>query len=269
MGHALNYHGRCIPLDEVRAGCAAFSRRSSCWPCWPRLARGRLRAGGGCTSRCALPAADGRPVDRARHPAARRRAGGARRRRRRRSATCSTGGSACPARAGRSRPAATSSKRGITPQRLLGKLVRGEESLRAVTLVEGWNIRQVRAALAKAEQLQARHRRRWPTPALMALLGRPGLHPEGRFFPDTYTYSKGSQRRRAAAARDARHGQAAGRGLGAARAADPPLKTPDEALILASIVEKETGKAADRAADRRRCSTTGCASACRCRPTRP
>ena len=53
----------------------------------------------------------------------------------------------------------------------------------------------------------------------MALLGRPGLHPEGRFFPDTYTYAKGSSDVAVLQPRHARHGQAAGRGLGAARAA--------------------------------------------------
>lgn len=134
---------------------------------------------------------------------------------------------------------------GLTPLGLLRKLVRGEESLRAVTLLEGWNIRQVRGALRRAEQLR-------PDSAslsdsdLMAALGRPGQHPEGRFFPDTYTYAKGSSDlavlRRALRAMD--------RQLAAAwaqRAPDAAVKTPEEALILASIVEKETGRAADRA----------------------
>jgi len=81
---------------------------------------------------------------------------------------------------------------------------------------------------------------------VMALLGRPGQHPEGRFFPDTYMYARGSSDvavlRRAMRAMDQR--------LAAAWAQRSPaaaVKTPDEALILASIVEKETGKAADRA----------------------
>ena len=80
----------------------------------------------------------------------------------------------------------------------------------------------------------------------MNLLGRAGQHPEGRFFPDTYTYAKGSSDVAVLQARPARHGQAAGGRLGPALAARRSLKTPDEALILASIVEKETGKAADR-----------------------
>jgi UPF0755 protein len=80
----------------------------------------------------------------------------------------------------------------------------------------------------------------------MEKLGRPDLKPEGRFFPDTYNYAKGSSDlallQRAMRVMDQR--------LGAAwqqRAADLPLKTPEEALILASIVEKETGRPVDRA----------------------
>lgn len=133
---------------------------------------------------------------------------------------------------------------GITPAQLLSKLARGDQTLRAVTLVEGWNIRQLRAALDKEDAL--RHDTRALTDeALMASLGRPGQHPEGRFFPDTYTYAKGSSDaavlKRAMRAMDKRLADA-----WAHRAAEVPLKSPDEALILASIVEKETGRAADR-----------------------
>ena len=80
---------------------------------------------------------------------------------------------------------------GTTPVSLLRKLARGEESLRALTLVEGWNWRQVRQALAKEEQLK-HDAAALTDEALMAQLGRPGVAPEGRFFPDTYTYAKGS-----------------------------------------------------------------------------
>ena len=133
---------------------------------------------------------------------------------------------------------------GTTPRTLLNMLVRGEESVRSFTLVEGWSFRQVRAALQKADQLSPDSAGLAPE-AIMDKIGKPGLHPEGRFFPDTYTYSKGSSDlavlRRAARAMDRR--------LDAAWALrDPatPLKTPEQALILASIVEKETGKPADR-----------------------
>jgi UPF0755 protein len=133
---------------------------------------------------------------------------------------------------------------GVTPRRLLDKLARGEETLRAVTLVEGWNIRQVRAALAKGEQLKP-DTQALSEADLMKLLGRPDQHPEGRFFPDTYTYAKGSSDvavlKRALRAMDKRLAAA-----WAQRAPQSVVKTPEEALILASIVEKETGKPSDR-----------------------
>lgn len=135
-------------------------------------------------------------------------------------------------------------ERGATPRSLLRKLVRGEEALRAVTLVEGWNFRQVREALLKAEQLKPEIQG-LPDHLIMEQLGRPGLHPEGRFFPDTYTYAKGSSDlavlRRAMRALDKKLDAAWSQ-----RAPDTPLKTPGQALILASIVEKETGRASDR-----------------------
>jgi UPF0755 protein len=132
---------------------------------------------------------------------------------------------------------------GITPHRLLAKLARGEESLRAVTLVEGWTFRQFRAALAK-EDLKP-DTKGLADEAVMAVLGRAGQHPEGRFFPDTYTYAKGSSDvailKRALRSMDKRLADA-----WAQRAPATAVKSTDEALILASIVEKETGKAADR-----------------------
>ncbi len=132
---------------------------------------------------------------------------------------------------------------GTTPLTLLDKLVRGEESLRSLTLVEGWTFRQMRAALAREE---LRHdTANLSEAAVMQQLGRPGVPAEGRFFPDTYAYAKGSSDlavlRRALHAMD-RHLDAAW----TQRSADTPLKSADEALVLASIVEKETGQAADR-----------------------
>ena len=131
-----------------------------------------------------------------------------------------------------------------SPRSLLQKLVRGEEALRAVTLVEGWTFSQVRTALAKAEQLKP-EAKGLPDYMIMKVLGRPGLHPEGRFFPDTYTYAKGSSDlavlKRAMRAMD-KNLESAWR----QRSPDAPLKTPEQALILASIVEKETGRPNDR-----------------------
>lgn len=133
---------------------------------------------------------------------------------------------------------------GTTPRSLLSMLVRGEESLKSVVIVEGWNFRQVRAALQKAEALKP-DSMGLSQEAIMAQLGKPGVHPEGRFFPDTYTYAKGSSDlavlKRAARAMERRLEAA-----WALRDAGTPLKTPDDALILASIIEKETGKPADR-----------------------
>jgi UPF0755 protein len=134
---------------------------------------------------------------------------------------------------------------GLTPHRLLAKLTRGEEALRAVTLVEGLTFRQFRAVLAKEDQMKP-ETKDLSDDAIMAQVGKPGVHPEGRFYPDTYTYSKGTSDvavlKRAARAMD-KHLAAAWEQRSPAAAA----KSPEQALILASIVEKETGKASDRA----------------------
>lgn len=133
---------------------------------------------------------------------------------------------------------------GITPIQLLLKLSRGEESLQSITLVEGWNARQVRAALARAPFLKP-ETQGMDDAQLMAALGRAGVAPEGRFFPDTYTYGKGasdlSVLRRAMRAMDRELARAWEQ-----RDARVSLRSADEALILASIVEKETGKPSDR-----------------------
>ncbi len=133
---------------------------------------------------------------------------------------------------------------GITPRRLLDKLIQGEQALEQVRFTEGWTLRQLRAALAKAPYLR-------PTTVemgesqLMQTLGSPGTPAEGRFFPDTYAYARGvsdiTVLRRAHRALEQRLAKA-----WAERAPDSPLKSPEQALILASIVEKETGLAADR-----------------------
>ncbi len=134
--------------------------------------------------------------------------------------------------------------RGATPVSVLQKLVRGEQALRAVTLVEGWTFAQVRASLLKAEYLTQTTQGLEPD-LVMKSLGRAGVHPEGRFFPDTYTYAKGSSDltvlKRAMQAMDERLAT-----VWQQRAPDSPLKTPDEVLILASIIEKETGVPSDR-----------------------
>lgn len=133
---------------------------------------------------------------------------------------------------------------GTTPQTLLQKLVQGDEALRSVTLVEGWTFRQARLALAKAEGLRP-DSKTMSDEALMEALDRKGLHPEGRFFPDTYTYAKGSSDvavlRRALRSMD-HHLEAVWK----LRQPGLPLQTADQALVLASIIEKETGRTADQ-----------------------
>ncbi|MCV2348271.1 endolytic transglycosylase MltG [Paucibacter sp. Y2R2-4] len=134
--------------------------------------------------------------------------------------------------------------RGDTPRDLLGKMVRGDEVLEQLRLIEGWSFRQMRSALAKSPALK-QTTAGLSEAELMTLLGAPGQAAEGRFFPDTYAYSRGvsdiTVLKRAYRAMQKRLDTAwAGRSEGL------PLKSPDEALILASIIEKETGTAADR-----------------------
>ena len=133
---------------------------------------------------------------------------------------------------------------GTTPRSLLANMRDGRVIRHRFTLVEGWNIRELRAALAKATPL-VQTLADVDDAALMEKLGRPGVHPEGRFLPETYVYTRGDTDldllRRASAGLD--------RALAAAweaRAPELPLKDAEEALVLASIVEKETGIAEER-----------------------
>ncbi len=133
---------------------------------------------------------------------------------------------------------------GTTPRSLLSKMVRGDETLATVRLIEGWTFRQFRAELVKADSLK-------PTTTemtdqqIMTALGEPGVAPEGRFYPDTYAYSKGSTD--LAVLKRARHAMRARLdAVWATRTPDTPLRSPDDLLTLASIVEKETGVATDR-----------------------
>jgi UPF0755 protein len=133
---------------------------------------------------------------------------------------------------------------GISPRGLLDKMVRGDEVLSTLRLIEGWTFRQVRTALAAAPHLRQTLAGKSDL-ELMQAIGAPGVHPEGRFFPDTYAFSRGASDevvlRRAFAAMQRRVDEA-----WAARPPETPLRSPDELLALASIVEKETGVEADR-----------------------
>jgi len=133
---------------------------------------------------------------------------------------------------------------GATPRSLLRKMVVGDEELESVHIIDGWTVKQMRAALAAAPGLK-NTTAGLTDEQLMAAIGAPDAKAEGRFFPDTYVYSKGVKDilvlKRAHDALE-RQLQAAW----ALRAPDTPLKNADEALTLASVIEKETGAASDR-----------------------
>ncbi|MGQ0750591.1 MAG: endolytic transglycosylase MltG [Betaproteobacteria bacterium] len=134
--------------------------------------------------------------------------------------------------------------RPITPLSLLRKITEGDYTEDVITVVEGWTFQQMRRALD--EHPAIRHDTRGLTHEEIVQrleMGEPS--PEGWFFPDTYHFSKGSSdlsimRRAHRLMRSALAEQWKG------RASDLPLATPYEALILASIVEKETGQATER-----------------------
>ncbi|WP_374245123.1 endolytic transglycosylase MltG [Zoogloea sp.] len=133
---------------------------------------------------------------------------------------------------------------GVTPLQLLDKLSRGDVSQAELALIEGWNFRQLRAALDRHPDL--RHDTAGLSDAaLLQKLGVDAAHPEGQFFPDTYLFARRSSDLEVLRRAHANQQKVLGREW-ARRADGLPYKTPYEALIMASIVEKETGQAADR-----------------------
>ncbi|HVI58435.1 MAG TPA: endolytic transglycosylase MltG [Luteimonas sp.] len=133
---------------------------------------------------------------------------------------------------------------GTTPRLLLERMRDGKVLSYRFTIVEGWNIRQLRAALAKATPLR-QEAASLDDAALMARLGHPGQHPEGRFLPETYAYTRGDSDLDLLARAHAGLDKALDDAWNA-RAAGLPIKSKEEALVLASIVEKETGIASER-----------------------
>ena len=134
---------------------------------------------------------------------------------------------------------------GMSPRTLLQRMREGRVVSYRFTIVEGWNMRELRAAMARATPL-VQSIGELDDAALMEKLGRAGVHPEGRFLPETYVYTRGDSDldvlRRA--------NEALERALQAAwdaRAPDLPLENAEQALVLASIIEKETGIAEERA----------------------
>jgi UPF0755 protein len=131
----------------------------------------------------------------------------------------------------------------VTPTDLLDKLTRGDVTQAEVRLIDGWTFAQFRAALDKAE---LRHDTAGLSDAeILTRLQAGETHPEGLFFPDTYLFSKNSSDlavlKRAYLAMQ-RHLAAEWE----ARAEGVPYRTPYDALIMASVVEKETGRADER-----------------------
>lgn len=133
---------------------------------------------------------------------------------------------------------------GISPWQILNKITQGDFDQDEVLFVEGWTFRQLRAALDS--HASVRHDSVALTDAqIMAAIGTPGVYAEGMFFPDTYLFARGESDlvilRRAHGAMQKQLQSAWDQ-----RAGDIPLSTAYQALILASIVEKETGRDQDR-----------------------
>jgi UPF0755 protein len=146
--------------------------------------------------------------------------------------------------AGRIKAGSYELKPNTSPRRLLAQLVRGEFAQEALTIVEGWTFRQMRAAIAAHDRL--RHDTvKLSDEELMKKISSEYKAPEGLFFPDTYLFAKGSSELEI-------YKQAHQAMLKHLKAAwetrDPslPYKTPYEALIMASIIEKETGQKSER-----------------------
>jgi len=133
---------------------------------------------------------------------------------------------------------------GVTLYRLLDKLTQGDVTQTGVTVVEGSTYAELIAAL-KANPEIVKSVVEMPATEIAARIGIPNENLEGWFFPDTYFLARGSKDI-GLLARGYRLMRARLDDAWARRAEDLPLKDPYDALILASIVEKETGNAADR-----------------------
>lgn len=136
-------------------------------------------------------------------------------------------------------------KKGDTAWQLLERMAQGDMTLTRLTFVEGWTYRQIRDAL-RADSNVRQTLDGVSDEELLQRLGAEQSHPEGLFYPDTYVFTPGTSDYDIL--RRAYHAQMQQlEKLWADREADLPLSSPYEALILASIVEKETGHSADRA----------------------
>jgi UPF0755 protein len=127
---------------------------------------------------------------------------------------------------------------------MLGLWRRGEVVQYSLTLVEGWSFRQVRAALERQDKLELTLSELSDV-QLMARLGYPGVNPEGRFFPDTYRFVSGMSDLDLLKQAYVRLEQVLAEEW-QGRADGLPYKEPYDALIMASIIEKETGVPEER-----------------------
>ena len=133
---------------------------------------------------------------------------------------------------------------GMTVEGLIDLWKRGEMVQYSLTLVEGWNFHQVRLALAKDEKLE-QTLNGLSDSEVMDKLGHPGIFPEGRFFPDTYRFVRGMTDAELLKKAYDRLDEVLAKEWGQ-RAADVPYTEPYQALIMASLVEKETGVPQER-----------------------
>ena len=132
----------------------------------------------------------------------------------------------------------------VSPYRLLRKIVYGDVTQATVKFIEGWTFRQLRKALDDHPGL-AHFTQGLSDEEILKRLGIQEASPEGWFFPDTYHFASGSADLRVL--RRAHHlMQSHLDAQWSQRAPDLPIATPYEALILASIVEKETGREEER-----------------------
>ncbi|WP_338922120.1 endolytic transglycosylase MltG [Pseudomonas silesiensis] len=133
---------------------------------------------------------------------------------------------------------------GMTVEGLIDLWKRGEIVQYSLTLVEGWNFHQVRQALAKEEKLE-QTLDGLSDSQVMEKIGHNGIFPEGRFFPDTYRYVRGMTDVELLKKAYDRLDEVLAKEWGQ-RSADLPYKEPYQALIMASLVEKETGVPQER-----------------------
>ena len=133
---------------------------------------------------------------------------------------------------------------GMTVEGLIDEWKRGDIVQYSLTLVEGWNFHQVRAALAKDEKLE-QTLNGLSDSEVMDKLGHAGIFPEGRFFPDTYRFVRGMSDVELLKKAYDRLDEVLAKEW-EQRAADVPYTEPYQALIMASLVEKETGVPQER-----------------------